>query len=83
MLFWPEFKLPPINLWVMPSLKCNDDYMHEKDKQWLRDQMPWVNDSQCEAFAERVAIMSCDRYVIDENKLKKAAIKSMEEAGLL
>lgn len=45
--------------------------------------MPWVNDNQCEAFAERVAIMACDKYVIDENKLKKAAIKSMEEAGLL
>ena len=57
--------------------------MHEKDKKWLRDQMPWVNDSQCEAFAERVAIMSCDQYVIDENKLKKDAIKSMEDAGLL
>jgi len=57
--------------------------MHEQDKQWLLNQMPWVNDSQCEAFAERVAIMSCDRYVIDENKLKKAAIKSMEESGLL
>lgn len=27
MLFWPEFKLPPINLWVMPSLKYNENTM--------------------------------------------------------
>lgn len=83
MLFWPEFKFPPINLWVMPPLRYSKDFMREKDKQWLRDKMPWVTDSQCEAFAERIAIMACDKYVIDENNLKKAVIKSMEDAGLL
>jgi len=30
MLFWPEFNLPHINLWVIPSLKCNEDTMYDK-----------------------------------------------------
>lgn len=83
MLFWPDFKFPPINLWVMPKITAQGNTMHEKDKQWLRNKMPWVDESQCEAFAERVAIMATDRYFIDENKLKQAAIESMQELGLL
>jgi hypothetical protein len=67
----------------MPKLTVKGDTMHEKDKQWLRNQMPWVDENQCEAFAERVAIMATDRYFIDENKLKQSAIESMQEAGLL
>jgi len=83
MLFWPEFKLPPINLWVMPKLTAYEDKMQEQDKQWLRNKMPWVDDSQCEAFAEKIAIMSADRYFIDENKLKQSAINALKESGLL
>lgn len=90
MLVWPEFKLPPINLWVMPRLTSykktmqeQDKRMQEQDKQWLRNKMPWVTEDQCESFAERVAIMASDKYIIDENNLKQSAIKSMQEAGLL
>jgi hypothetical protein len=59
-MYWPNFKLPPINLWSLPVYK-NDEAMnfelqpYQQDYNWLKARQPGATLAQLETFADKVA----------------------------
>jgi hypothetical protein len=59
-LHWPDFTLPPINLWNLPM--TTDHNPADDDELWLHRHQPDATDDELEEFIERVALLVMGGY---------------------